>query len=70
MPEVLALIFRSAFGTDAVFGGIAGSAIEEQATKKNALEITVKLDSGQLVAVVQEAAGETYYPGDRVRAIR
>jgi AGCS family alanine or glycine:cation symporter len=27
VPEVLALIFRSAFGTDAVFGGIAGSAI-------------------------------------------
>jgi len=27
VPEVFALIFRSAFGTDAVFGGIAGSAI-------------------------------------------
>ena len=52
----------------AVLGGMAGSAIEENATKKNALEITVKLDGGQLIAVVQEM-GETFYPGDRVRVL-
>lgn len=52
----------------AVIGGLAGSAIEENATKKNALEITVKLDSGALIAVVQEA-GEMFYPGDRVRIL-
>lgn len=52
----------------AVLGGMAGSAIEEGATKKNALEITVKLDGGSVVAVVQEM-GEVFYPGDRVRVL-
>jgi outer membrane lipoprotein SlyB len=52
----------------AVIGGIAGSAIEESATKKNALEITVRLDGGQIIAVVQEM-GESFYPGDRVRVL-
>ena len=52
----------------AVLGGMAGSAIEESATKKNSQEITVKLDGGQLIAVVQEA-GEYFYPGDRVRVL-
>jgi outer membrane lipoprotein SlyB len=53
----------------AVLGGLAGSAIEENATKKNAQEITVKLDGGQLIAVVQEA-GEFFSPGERVRVLR
>jgi len=52
----------------AIAGGIAGSAIEEGVTRKNGLEITVKLDSGALVAVVQEA-DEQFYPGDRVRLV-
>ena len=52
----------------AVAGGIAGSAVEEHVTKKNALEITVKLDSGQLIAVVQEM-GEYFHPGERVRVL-
>jgi outer membrane lipoprotein SlyB len=52
----------------AVAGGIAGSAIEELATRKDALEITIKLDSGALIAIVQEA-DETFQPGDRVRII-
>ena len=52
----------------AVLGGMAGSAIEEGATKKNALEITVKLDGGQLIAIVQEM-GETFQPGERVRVL-
>jgi outer membrane lipoprotein SlyB len=52
----------------AVLGGVAGSAIEEGVTKKNAQEITIKLDSGQLIAVVQEA-GEYFNPGERVRVL-
>jgi outer membrane lipoprotein SlyB len=52
----------------AVAGGVAGSAIEENATRKNALEITVKLSSGQLIAVVQEM-GEIFHPGERVRVL-
>ena len=52
----------------AVLGGLAGNAIEENATKKNALEITVRLDNGQMIAVVQEM-GEVFYSGDRVRIL-
>lgn len=52
----------------AVAGGLAGSAIEEGVTRKDGVEITVKLDSGGLVAVVQEA-GEEFHPGERVRVM-
>ena len=52
----------------AVLGGLAGSAIENDVSKKKALEISVQLDSGTLIAIVQEA-GEVFYPGDRVRIL-
>lgn len=52
----------------AVAGGMAGSAIEDSVTKKNALEITVKLDNGQLIAIVQEA-DEAFHPGEKVRIL-
>jgi len=52
----------------AVAGGVAGSAIEEGVTKKKALEITVKFDNGQLVAIVQEE-DERFHPGERVRIL-
>jgi outer membrane lipoprotein SlyB len=53
----------------AVVGGVAGSAIEEQVTSKDGLEITVKLDNGQLIAVTQEA-DEAFHPGERVRVLK
>ena len=52
-----------------VVGAMAGSAIEEQVTKKEGLEITIKLDSGELIAVTQEA-DEAFHPGERVRVLR
>lgn len=52
----------------AVLGGLAGSAIEENATRQPGLEITVRLDSGRMVAVTQ-GADESFYPGDRVRVL-
>ena len=52
----------------AVAGGLAGSAIEEVATRQDAFEITVKLDNGSLIAIVQEAT-EKFAPGDSVRLI-
>lgn len=52
----------------AVAGGIAGSAIEEGVTRKDGLEITVKLDGGALIAIVQEA-DEQFKAGDKVRLI-
>ena len=53
----------------AVAGGVAGSAIEEGATRKQALEITVNLDGGRSLVVVQEAAPGEFQPGDRVRVV-
>lgn len=55
----------------AVAGGVAGQAIEEHATRKQGQEITVQLDEGGTIAVVQEVdqAG-TFNPGDRVRLLR
>jgi outer membrane lipoprotein SlyB len=52
----------------AVAGGLAGSAIEEGVTRKDGLEITVKLDNGTMLAIVQEA-GEQFHPGERIRVL-
>jgi len=52
----------------AVVGGLAGSAAEEGITRKDGLEITVKLDGGSLVSVVQEA-DEVFNAGDKVRLL-
>ena len=52
----------------AVAGGVAGNVIENKATSKNALEITVKLDSGEMRAIVQEA-DQQFSPGQRVRLL-
>jgi len=51
----------------AILGGIAGSAIEKDATKANGVELTLRLDSGRIVAIVQEGSGAEFRPGDRVR---
>ena len=52
----------------AVAGGVAGQALEERMGRKEGIEITVKLDSGQLIAITQEA-DEKFAPGERVRVL-
>jgi outer membrane lipoprotein SlyB len=52
----------------AVAGGVAGNMIEQGATKKQGLEITVKLDNGELRAITQDA-DELFKPGERVRLL-
>lgn len=52
----------------AVAGGVAGQAAEQGVTSKRGVEVTVKLDNGQMVAIMQEA-DETFRPGDRVRIL-
>lgn len=52
----------------AVAGGLAGSAAEEGLMRKDGVEITIKLDSGGMIALVQEAT-EQFLPGDRVRVL-
>lgn len=53
----------------AVAGGVAGNVIESGTTTKDALEITVKMDNGQLLAIVQEGNANEFRAGDRVRII-
>lgn len=53
----------------AVVGGVAGSHAEQSLSNRSALEITVRTDSGRTFAVVQEAGGESFAPGQRVRII-
>lgn len=54
----------------AVAGGLAGQRIEQAATKRQGQEITIRLDSGRLVSVVQEVEdGRFFYAGDRVRVL-
>jgi outer membrane lipoprotein SlyB len=52
----------------AVAGGVVGAATEEAVTRKPGMEITVKLDGGAMVAIVQEA-DEAFHPGERVRIL-
>ncbi|MBI4623930.1 MAG: hypothetical protein HY736_12030 [Verrucomicrobia bacterium] len=49
----------------AVVGAVAGQAVEEAVTRKPALEMTIKLDSGSEVVVTQEAP-PAFAVGDRV----
>lgn len=53
----------------ALLGGMAGNAIEEDATRRLGLEITVRLDQGPLIAVVQEGDPLEFRIGDRVRVL-
>lgn len=52
----------------AVAGGLAGSAIEEGVTRKEGVEVTVRLDNGNMIAITQEA-DEQFKPGERVRVL-
>lgn len=52
----------------AVGGGVAGAAVEEGLTREDGVEITIKLESGRLISVVQTGK-EQFQPGDKVRVL-
>lgn len=53
-----------------ILGGIIGGAMEESATSRPGVEVTVRLDNGGLVVVVQDSSIDAALrPGDRVRVI-
>jgi outer membrane lipoprotein SlyB len=52
----------------AVGGGVAGQALEEGATRKPGVEITVRLENGELRAIVQEET-DKFVAGQKVRLI-
>jgi outer membrane lipoprotein SlyB len=53
----------------AVVGGMAGAAAEEGSTRKAGVEITLRLESGRTIAVVQEDHDEKFMVGERVRLL-
>lgn len=50
-------------------GAVAGNAIEGGIAKRNGLEITVRLDNGDIRAITQEATPEIFRAGERVRLV-
>ena len=52
----------------AILGGLAGNAIEKGATTRKGLEITVRMDDGRLLAIVQ-GDDVPFYPGDEVEVL-
>ena len=53
----------------AIVGGIAGSAVEEGATKQPGLEVTIRMDTGRTIALVQ-GIDPPVRVGDRVKVLR
>ena len=59
---------RVAQAVGGVAGAVAGEAIERKITEEEGLEITVRLDSSNTIAVVQ-AQDVQFSPGERVRVL-
>ena len=59
---------RVAGAVGAVGGAVAGRAVEGAVTTQTAVEVTVELDNGQVIAIVQNG-DETLNKGDRVRVL-
>ena len=54
----------------AVGGAVVGSMIEEQATRTQGLELTIKMDSGKTLSIVQEVDNvNAFREGQRVRVL-
>lgn len=52
----------------AVVGGLIGNAVEKSGNDRRGVEVTVRLESGSLIAVTQEK-DEDFRVGDRVRIL-
>ena len=52
----------------AVGGGLAGQALEEGATRRNGVEITVRLENGEMRAIVQDDS-DKFFAGQKVRLL-
>lgn len=53
----------------AVLGGLAGAATEEMGTREDAVELTVRLENGSLLSVVQGGDPNEFKVGDKVRLL-
>lgn len=53
----------------AVAGAVVGNAVERNATKENAVEVTVQLRNGERRAIVQGQTDEAFAPGEPVELV-
>ncbi len=60
---------KAATVAGAVAGGVAGAAAEQALTKADGLEITVRLENGNVMAIVQEQSEQQFQVGQRVRVV-
>lgn len=51
----------------AVVGAVAGSAVEEMATREQAQELTIEMDGGKVIVIIQETPDGKFRQGDRVQ---
>lgn len=54
----------------AVVGGVVGAAAEEGITREAAWELTVKLDNGKSLVIVQAKGDDQFTPDERVRVLQ
>ena len=59
---------RVAKAVGTVAGAVAGQAIEKKITQQDGLEITIEMDNGNVIAIVQAATVE-FFEGERVRVL-
>ena len=52
-----------------ILGSIIGNAVERDAVRRPGVELTVRLDTGRMIAVVQDDYGDPFRPGDRIRVL-
>jgi outer membrane lipoprotein SlyB len=52
-----------------IAGAVAGNAVENGVALHDGLELTVRLDNGDLRAITQASTGEVFNAGDRVRLL-
>jgi outer membrane lipoprotein SlyB len=52
-----------------ILGSLIGNAAEANVARRPGLELTVRLDTGRMLAVVQQDVGEPFRPGDRIRVV-
>ncbi len=54
----------------AIVGGIVGQKVEQNVTRKQGQEISIRMESGETISVVQEVKDNKFFqPGDRVRLL-
>lgn len=61
---------KAAVVAGAVGGGLAGNAAEQALTRADGLEVTVRLENGNVMAIVQEQSEQQFQVGQRVRVIQ